>query len=222
MDKKLLGKIQKLLALAADNPDSPESKSAAEKAAQLMADNNIGYEDVDQNGNLEDSGIDEIRVSANVKQHQAWESCLSSVLCRIFECERLVENFGGDNKKRVFIGARSDVQILSWMFKYLRLRIAKAAEDKFSTQRDQREFGLGVINTLTPRLDEMYAYRKKAQEDTTSALMAVGKGIAVKNHFHTKYPNLTTKKHSTKAGNRAAWQSGQQAGSTISLNQQVG
>jgi hypothetical protein len=221
MDEKILSKIQKLLCLAADNPDSPESKLAAERAAEMMAKYDIGLEDIQDDGTISDDGINEISVVANANHHQAWESQLASILCECFDCQRFVTSFSRNSKTRTFIGTKSDVRIAVWFYKYLRLRIAKQAEHEFRLQVDQKTFGMGAVSALEPRLVEMYKRKEEIILSDSRALM-VNKQLAVKNYFESKYTNLKTRHISSGIGSKAALMAGRAAGQSISLNQQIG
>lgn len=221
MDEKILGKIQKLLCLAADNPDSPESKLAAERAAEMMAKYDVGLEDIKEDGTISDDGIDEVTVSANSTHHQVWESQLSAVLCRCFDCQKFITTMGRSHRTRTFIGTRSDVQLVVWFYKYLRLRIAKQAEREFRLQADQKVFGLGAVRALEPRLEEMYKKKKEVILSDSRALM-VNKGLIVKDYLDRNYNLGRSKSYSTGNGSRAAAAAGHAAGSSMSINQQIG
>ena len=218
MNEKVLSKIQKLLCLAADNPDSPESKLAAERAAEMMAKYDVGFEDIKEDGTMADGGIDEVSISANAKHHQVWESQLAGALCDCFDCKRLVNSY---EDTRTFVGAKSDVKIVVWFYKYLRLRIAKQAEQAYRLQKDQKIFGLGAVQSLSPRLVAMYKKKKEVILSDSRALM-VNKQLAVNNYFDAKYRGLSRKSYSTGSGSRAAMNAGVAAGASMSINQQVG
>jgi len=221
MNEKILGKIQKLLCLAADNPDSPESKLAAERAAEMMAKYDVGFEDINEDGTISDDGIDEIQVSANSTHHQIWESQLSAVLCRCFDCQRFISTMGRNHRTRTFLGTKSDVKIAVWFYKYLRLRIAKQAEHEFRLQADQKVFGLGAVRALEPRLVEMYEKKKEVILSDSRALM-INKGKIVKDYLDRNYNLGRGRNHSVGNGSRAAMVAGQAAGSSMSINQQLG
>jgi hypothetical protein len=220
MDEKILSKIQKLLCLAADNPDGHESKLAAERAAEMMAKYDIGIEDIKKDGSMADGGIVEENVTANSKQHQAWESELAGVLCDCFDCKRLI-SYADGGEVRVFVGAKSDVKILVWFYKYLRLRIAKTAEMEFRLQKDQKMFGIGAVRALRPRLEALYKKKTEVVLSASRALV-VNKQLAVNNFFDHKYSGLRKKSHNVGNGSRAAWNSGTAAGQSMSINQQLG
>ena len=218
MNEKILSKIQKLLCLAADNPDSPESQLASDRAAEMMAKYDVGFEDIKEDGTMADGGIVEETITANARQHQIWESQLAAILRNCFDCQGFITS---QNKTRTFIGAKSDVKILVWFYKYLRLRIAKQAEKEFRLQADQKVFGLGAVKSLEPRLVEMY---KKKEEIIVSSSreLVVNKQLAVNDFFEGKYKNLKRKSYSVWHGSRAAMIAGQAAGAAMSINQQVG
>lgn len=220
MDNKILSKIQKLLALAADNPDKPESKLAAERAGDMMAKYNIGLEDIKSDGTMANGGIIEENVSANSKHHQIWEAELAGVLCACFDCKRIIANLDRRRSVRTFIGAKADVALLIWFYKYLRLRIAKSAESEFNLQKDQKVFGIAAVRALRPRLEEMY---KKKEEVTLSDCrsLVLNKQLAVTKHFDRNYGNLGKKTYSRPQLNQAAWSAGTTAGQTMGINQQV-
>lgn len=221
MNDKILSKIQKLLCLAADNPDSYESKLAAERAAELMAKHEIGLEDIKEDGTMTDGGIEEMNVAANAKHHQAWEVHLASVLCDCFDCNRLLTNYSRNQSVRTFVGAKSDVKLLVWFYKYLRLRIAKQAEHEFHIQADQKMFGIGAVRGLEPRLEEMYKKKEEIILSDSRALM-VNKQLAVNKFFDNKYGKMKTKSYAVGKGSRGALSAGQVAGASMSINQQLG
>lgn len=220
MNEKILSKIQKLLCLAADNPDSPESQLAADRAAEMMAKYDIGFEDIKEDGTMANGGIEELEVTANAKHHQIWESQLAAVLRTCFDCKGLITSYDGKDARK-FIGAKSDVKLLVWFYKYLRLRIAKQAEKEFRLQADQKIFGIGAVDSLEPRLVEMY---KKKEEIimSSSRSLVVNKQLAVNNFFSDKYKHLKRKSYSVGNGSRAAMVAGQAAGAAMSINQQLG
>jgi|GEM_PF-4442417 hypothetical protein len=220
-EQKILDRLQKLLRLAADNPDSPESQLAGERAAELMAKYNVGLEDVKEDGTIDSSNILESDVVCTVKHHQAWETDLASALCEAFDCQRILTNADNGAKVRRFIGTKSDVAVLVNFYKYLRLRIAKEAEHKYRLQRDQKMFGIGVARELRPRLVEMYKRKQEVSSEATNALV-VCKKDAVANFLSSQYPSMKMKSYSMGSGSMAAYRDGLVVGKSMSINQQVG
>lgn len=219
MNSKIIDKIKKLLALAADNPDSPESQSAGEKAAALMAKHNIGCEEIkigDDEHNQNQIKEEEIRTTA--KAHSEWENLLGGLLARIFDCDRYSTTYNKDLKTRTFIGTPSDLALLTWYYKYIRLRVAKKAEEMFTTIRDKNEFGMSAIMALRPRFEEMY---KQKTEESDGALVVVKKDAVTKYMKKTHGDLKRVAPKSRQRGGVEARNAGAEFGSKLSLNQQV-
>ncbi len=221
MSTKILDKIQKLLRLAADNPESHESKLAAERAAMLMAKHNVGLEDVKEDGTMDDSAMHSEDITANAQHHQVWESSLAGILCDVFDCKRIIS---GSHKQKVrrFIGAKSDVVMLVNFYKYLRIKIARESETTYRLQKDQKMFGFGVVESLTPRLTEMYKKKEEVSTVHTRSLV-VSKQLAVNNYFDRKYKGKLSRAraHTLGGGSADAYQSGRVVGNNLSLNRQI-
>ena len=159
-------------------------------------------------------------VDAKAKHHRIWEASLAKIIADVFECQRIYDR-ANYIPRRCFIGTRSDVAMSVWLYKYLRLRIAKGGESKFSLQRDQKEFGRGAVEALKPRLHEMYMRKKEVQLATTTDIMVVGKELAVQGALKKAYPNITKTGFQFQGGSRSARVAGVAAGSAMSINQQV-
>jgi hypothetical protein len=223
MDVKILEKIQKLLALAADNPDGHESKLAAERAADLMAKYDVGIEDIDSHtGKMKQGAVVQETVDVIANFHQIWESSLGNLLCDCFDCKRFIQTVDSKVISRSFLGAKSDVKLAVWFYKYLRLRIAKEAEKKYKTQRDQKSFGIGAVQGLAPRLTEMYK-RKVDATPVDSRALVLTKQLAVQERYDEIAKTFTRKNRTYSANNiTGAYHHGVEAGKTMSINQQIG
>lgn len=220
MDTKILEKIQKLLCLAADNPEAHESKLAAERAADLMAKYNVGIEDVDSHGKMKEGSVIEQNVDTLPHFHQIWESALGSALCDCFDCKRVIYTEGRKIVSRNFIGSKSDVQLAVWFYKYLRLRIVKQAEKLYKKQQDQKSFGLGAVSSLEPRLKGMYK-RKAEATPVDSRALVLTKQVAVQDYFDSRYGGMKSRSYGTSKISQAYY-TGVEEGQKMSINQQVG
>ena len=216
MDKKLLRKIQKLLALGAG--DGPEAESAMKKAGELMAANNIGLEDI-TDGEIKDDGILEEAIKLNAKNIMVWEVGLSHAICSAFGCKQLkrTDSRGSD---RLFIGTKSDLQLATWFYKYLRIKIARESEVKFRLVKDQKTFGYGAVETLKDRLLEMFIAKETAMNDNTKALV-VAKDAAVGRFIRENYNVRRRKSQPLNISNEAALFAGLEAGRKMSINRPI-
>jgi hypothetical protein len=113
MSEKIIEKIKKALALAANNPSEEEAKSAALKAQELMAKYGIAQADIDDITEQEIEKIEEVQV--NVGAAKAWKFYLADVIARNFRCR----TFFYGRRIVVFYGYSTDAQIAAETFKFL-------------------------------------------------------------------------------------------------------
>ena len=213
---KIFAKIQKLLALGAG--ESAEAKSAMEKAGKLMADNNIGLEDITDGAIKKDSIFEEV-VNISAKHITVWEVNLAKALCEAFGCECL-KQVTPMFEQRMFLGTKSDLKLLIWYYKYLRIKVAREAETKFRLVRDQKSFGVGAVNTLSHRIMDMFAAKQKVMSNDTKALVVV-KTDAVEKYIQKTYNVVRGRKRNLHNLNHDAVQAGQEAGRNMSISRPV-
>lgn len=216
MDKKLASKIQKLLALGAG--EGAEAKSAMNKAGKLMADNNIGLEDI-SNGVLKGDGILEESINISSKNILIWEINLARTLCKAFDCECLKQVFFGQ-EQRLFLGTKSDLKLLIWYYKYLRIKVAREAEVQFKLINDQKAFGIGAVDALSDRILDMFATKQQAMTNDTKALVVI-KTDAVSQHIRNNYKLRPGHRVQFNNPNMKAVAAGEAAGQRISINRPI-
>ena len=112
-DNKILSKIEKLLALAGNNPSESEAQAAMLKAQQLMAEND-----------LDPSKLEELRKQAEEKQavveyfkgyhNTQWAIHLAQIICNNFRCNL----FRAKGYGLVFVGLKDDVAICKAVFTF--------------------------------------------------------------------------------------------------------
>lgn len=216
MNEKVISRIQKLLALGAG--EGPEAESAMAKAGQLMSENDIGLEDI-SDGSLKEDGILEELVSLTSKNILVWEVTLAQTLCRAFDCKCLKQtSWLGD--KRLFIGAKSDLKLLVWFYKFLRIKVAREAETKFRLVKDQKSFGIGAVQTLSHRIMDMFTSKQQAMTNEKNALIVV-KTNAIQQHIYKNYRTTAGKRASFSNINQNAVSAGQEAGRKMALNRPI-
>lgn len=112
-DNKILSKIEKLLALAGNNPSESEAQAAMLKAQQLMAEND-----------LDPSKLEELRKQAEEKEavveyfkgyhNTQWAIYLAQIICNNFRCNL----FRAKGYGLVFVGLKDDVAICKAVFTF--------------------------------------------------------------------------------------------------------
>ena len=219
---KILQRIKKLMALGLGDPDSPEAKSAMDKVAELMQEHGVAEIDLEDNGHIKTSSLIEEIVECYSKSTDKWERVLGTQIAKAFDCKMLTLNSGKYfPNSRTFLGAKSDVKLSIYFYKFIRMQIMRGAESQFDLIRDQKSYGFGCVSKVVERLKDMYAKREEVMTEESQALIVVKKDDVV-NFYKEKYPH-TTKGGSYKiTGSADAYSKGQADGNKIQMSRQVG
>lgn len=210
IDKALLAKIRKCLALAS-SANEHEAAAALAKARALM----------DEHG-LDDAAIAMAEVeeatarASRTARPPAWENYLAAAVCRALEVQHFI-NAVGD---RTFIGRGSRPEVASYAFAVLFRQLKKARAEYVKTQLKRCKPG-----------------RKRARADAFSQGWAsvvvtkiaalypeVPKDAAIGQYLAVSYPNLvpiSSRKASTKRTDGDYWR-GYDAGAEVDLHAGVG
>ena len=111
MEKNIISKIEKLLALAGNNPSEAEAQAALLKAQQLMAEHNLDMAQFEDAGKVKKEAVkDYVRGYHNT----GWAIHLAQVICNNFRCNLLRAPHYG----LVFVGLKEDVAICKAVFTF--------------------------------------------------------------------------------------------------------
>lgn len=111
MEKNIISKIGKLLALAGNNPSEQEAQAALLKAQQLMAEHNLDMTQFEEAGKIKKEAVkDYVEGYHNTN----WAIRLAQVICNNFRCNLLRSRGYG----LVFIGLKDDVAICKAVFTF--------------------------------------------------------------------------------------------------------
>lgn len=165
VDDKILQKIQKALALAADNPSDEEAQTAMRMAQKLMVKHGLDMSDVEYAEKDEKEVVDE--GLTDYKKTQQWEKSLAVVISENFRCTSYL------NKKRTghryavtrlcFIGLKQDVEIARMVYNYAHQMITMLTEQfvkengysgKTAITTAKNEYRLGFISGLDAKFKE--------------------------------------------------------------------
>lgn len=220
MEKKLLNKLNKLLALS-KSPNINEGNLALEMAEKLMNENGISYSDLDK-GNIENTlgSIDKEYMKFGVKNLLAWEKLLGIIIARNFDCMfytketyrdepyhgRLCKIYAGS-----FIGHEANRRTSIIMYEWLHKLILKEGKKKYSKYSEINSYCLGAVTELSKK------YQKESSKENKSE-----KGLMVVNEVEQwAKDNLNMKKKSlTLRSDPESFNSGKSLGSSLSLNKQ--
>lgn len=222
MEKKIIDRINKLLALAT-SPNVNEAESAMEMAQQLMLENNILESDLkaadieNALGNIGDSHTDE-----RIKLAQ-WEKTLSSVIASKFGSisytgkrwdNSLYAGKGCFTQYIGFIGHESNRITCQTMYEWLRKLINQKAKEYSPIASQRKSFCYGAVQSLVNRY---------YQEPDVNELK--GNDLVIYDEVRKwadEKMNLTTKKSRLPSVSSGAFAAGKLAGDEMSLNKHFG
>lgn len=141
--EKILEKIEKLLALAGNNPSENEAISAALKAQELMAKYNIELADLE--GQSADQSIVEVTYTPKANCHyvRKWRYKLSLIIAKNFCCK----TYSINRDAIAFYGYEKDAKIAVEVFKFLFETGNKLANRYYLKCKKEGRDTKGVLNT---------------------------------------------------------------------------
>lgn len=194
-------KIRKLLALAADDPDSNESKLAAARAEQLMT----KYE-IESIGAEVDSGAEGIdketikmyNTSSRVKTVEGmmrynrdnWEVKLATILCDLADCKIVMYPHGIQ-----FIGYKKDLELTIWYYKLIRLKIHKNIDKYYGYVKAHNNsdeiysYTLGYLTSLDKIIRKMHETKRNTMENNCKDLV-VAKDAQINKYMKELFPDM--------------------------------
>lgn len=141
--EKILEKIEKLLALAGNNPSENEAISAALKAQELMAKYNIELADL-EGKSLEQNIVEETYTpKANCHYVRKWRYTLSQIIAKNFCCK----TYSINRDAIAFYGYEKDAKIAVEVFKFLFETGNKLANRYYLKCKKEGRDTKGVLNT---------------------------------------------------------------------------
>ncbi len=220
VSEKVVEKIKKLIALGLSDPDSPESQSAMNKAAELMEEHGVASMDLDSHGNVNAGSLLKEFVEVYSIQTDAWERILGTKIAKSFDCRMITITSNYGLPTRAFLGTKSDVLMSVHFYKFIRMQIMRRAEAHFKRVNEQKSYGFGCVSKVGQRLDDMYKKREEIMTAGTKDLMLV-KGSDVMKFVAEEFPHLTKKNVNVNIGSRDAYERGVLDGESIKMNRQV-
>ncbi len=222
----LVGKIQKLLALAGNNPNENEAAAAMEAASRLMALHNLSLTDVettDSEERVEEKFAEKGGTKAGWAR-RVWNSTSNLNFCKYFYTAR--PRYADIHH---IIGTRANVIATQIMAEYLIETVNRLSFVALIKGTERNAFRLGAATRLSQRLYELKSQREKGTEQKTSSnpgnLPALASLYAVHQtendaYYAQNYGKLIKgKKINTK--NTNAFFAGMKAANEISLNDQI-
>lgn len=155
MNEKIISRIEKLLALAGNNPSAEEAQEAMMKAQEMMAKYNL---DLSQIKNPSPENKEAVHDYVKGYYNTAWALSLARVICDNFRCNLLRASGYG----LVIIGLKEDVEICKTVFLFaanvLDKNMAKLRRQYrkkgLSTEGISGDYSVGFIAGLKAKYQE--------------------------------------------------------------------
>jgi len=179
--QEIIDKVQKLLALTNSSFEG-EARAAKQKAAELMARYSISMMDLSSEEKVKKAFV---RVEVKMVNGRAiWEGSLCVGTSKAFDCA-VVRIDHGTHFAICFLGTESDVELATYFYKYLRRTVGQMSVAFSSKKIEQDDYGRGIVQTVSERLEELYRMRNEVNSDCRDLVIVKQKGLEVfvKEHF---------------------------------------
>ncbi|MCA0447669.1 MAG: DUF2786 domain-containing protein [Bacteroidetes bacterium] len=190
MDKKLLSKIKKLMALG-KSPNANEAAAAMDKVRQLMEENKVSQQDV----LLSDVGEIEKKTFSKGNTLSRWENALINCICRQFGVEVVLTSTFNPNTWKyelrvLFIGENNRVEVGSYAFEVIMRNIKSSRNEYLSSLK---RFKKTNKTKLADQFCEGFVVAIQKKVSTLS--IPFQEKTLIKTYMDEKYPSLEEVKH---------------------------
>ncbi|EED31280.1 conserved hypothetical protein [gamma proteobacterium NOR5-3] len=228
VDKKLIERVRRLLAMAADVASPHEAAIAARRAAVLMAEYNLDHASIMLHDGIEDR-ITEQRVDREFGRAPRWYSLLSVPVAKLYDCESR-DQFNAETLRYYteFVGVDNDVLVATYVHDYLVSEIERLAKRyRASTGSDRRamnDFRLGASVEITRMLKDMAADRHdeadlsgsdsadETEKHTAANQLSVLKSNLIREKYNIAYESVTYRFRRS-----ASYERGREEGAKVSI-----
>jgi hypothetical protein len=216
--ERTVERIKKLMALAMSDPDTPEAKSAALKAAELLAKYELDMADLTEENK---NDVLEEQFKNYDANNGNWEKMFLSVLMNVFDIHVVIDKSNRNEVLYRLFGKKQDLVLCVYFFKMIRRIAIKRAEVEYKTKAMRNSFQCGLIDSIGHRFFEMKEKRQEHRTDMTTAL-AVSNRKDVTNYVNELFPNLQkgriSKPNIKTEAEAKAFRNGKKVGKDIPLN----
>jgi hypothetical protein len=218
--KVMIEKVLKLLELGdADKNSNPnERETAMRMAAKLMADYSIDFVDL-RDGQKKDNTFLQVDVTGASTTKVSWQSSLAGAIAKTFDC-KCINRYPPTGWVLTFVGTKSDLEIATFFFKSLRRTVGRLGETNFRKVADRNTYCFGMVNTISERLEDLFARREAFIPSDCKALV-IRKTQELDKFYHDAYPHITKGRTIKLTGSHVAYSQGREDGKRVALNRPI-
>lgn len=219
---EILGKIKKLMMLGMKHEDTPEGKSALDKANALMKKYDIRFVDVEDDGTIQDKNIVRENVPWN-KHRNGFEAHLANCIAENLDCRYVTLSKGKQGSQHCFVGTNTDTDLACWLFKFTRLQCYRLSEKQSYTGKDLRTYFFGMYHTLSVKVESTFGkIESEKKSDVECTALIVVKKDAVNKKTTEIFPNLkNSRKAAPLKGSMEAFLKGNADGKKVSVQRNI-
>lgn len=214
MDKNLIQKIQKLLALA-NSSNQNEAELASKKAQELLLKHNISM------ASVENAQFDFTEHTEELKRQPVEAKFIQSLLVEFFFIKIIHDKI---RDRLVFVGTEENIQVAMYVRDFLRNTFKRlyAIENKAQNWKgkNRNAFYLGLYKGLRQKLE---SEKQKATENVEAGKALIVVDRALVDFMNSRHDNLKNRSHGRiKATNAEAVERGHEHGRKLNISRGLG
>lgn len=219
--ESVMGKIQKLIALAA-SANEHEAESAMRHCGHILQKWNLSMEDI---RGKDETDMINLKVRGRRDRCNRWEAILCNGIAQAFGAK--VVMLPGFPWHMSILGVKQDVEMVKHFYIYLRTLVPNWADNNISRKQmpelknsgqiisAKNSYCRGMTSTICKRMVQLYEARKEVEPNTSLALIRVREG-EVAEFLNQEFPKLRSNK-SAPIKNGDAFMQGLKDGKDVSL-----
>jgi hypothetical protein len=230
IDQRLIERVRRLLAMAAETSSPHEAAIAASRAAKLMEKYNLDHAAVMLRDGIDDR-ITEERTPREHYRVPRWYSLLIVPVAHLYDCEsRMRANPENGSWYSEFLGLDQDALVAAYVFDYMVNEIERLAlKHRQSTGADRKamnDFRLGATHEIVSMLERMESEKRggeaagaqpgNAQSSDAQALMVVKRDL-IREKYDVRYTSTSYSYRKSKSYER-----GREAAAGVTIRSGVG
>ncbi len=188
---KIIARVKKLMAMAADGSSPNEAMIAAERARKLMDQHQLSIEDLTERSQFNTKSPSSAR-----KFTPHWENVISVAIANYNDCKATLEyDVGKRGYRLTFKGFDEDVQVANYMFCYIiengKRQCSKYFKDQGHSRYNARlgtSFKDSYAREIIIKINELIENRKVESEKGTG-LMVIKQQLVEQEFGETNYIN---------------------------------
>ncbi len=232
VSKKVLEKIQKLMALARGGANVNESANAFAHAQALLMKHRISMAEVELAATAfkqpDENIVEGTKPLYSGQRIIHWKSSLGDNLARLNHCSMFYYNYRNPKSiKYLLVGRPSDMEIVHYMFESIVVQIERLCKDTMKAGFGEgktwsNNFKHGAVETVIKRLREENQKVRDEYKGTAALVFVDRRGVEVTEWIAKNMKLGKTQNTNVARQDQSARDMGRAAGNRVSLNKGIG